>query len=463
MDTGNISALVLAGGKGTRIGQSLPKVLNPIVGKPMIYYILDTIRKIPIHHILVVVGFRDLDVRGSIRNEDIDYVYQEEQLGTGHALKISIPELPLECSEVMVVNGDDSAFYDVFTLRGFINSHRLSKSKLSLMTMKIKDPSGLARIVRNSDNKIVGIVEGRDVSKDEEKINEINTGCYIINIDWLKRSVGLLGKSNTGEYYIPDLISIASNQKTTINSYLLPNSQEWKSVNTQNDLKEVNTEMLKKLKEKKKPTVFIFGIDNTLINTDAIKKHISQTLVPDIFGDKLTEAFWKEYEKTRSTLGFVSIPDFSDAFAQKVKIPEFAYSVRKMFYSFPFDHFVYDGVNELMDYVQEKGEIAIVSEGDLVYQPLKIKNLHFVKYIDEVFVFENKIANINKIIDIYKSWRKVVIDDKTSVLKSFKKLDPNAITIHLQQGTYGHIPQSGFTPNLEAKNIDQVRKFIQEL
>jgi len=86
MDTGNISALVLAGGKGTRIGQSLPKVLNPIVGKPMIYYILDTIRKIPIHHILVVVGFRDLDVRGSIRNEDIDYVYQEEQLGTGHAL-----------------------------------------------------------------------------------------------------------------------------------------------------------------------------------------------------------------------------------------------------------------------------------------------------------------------------------------------------------------------------------------
>ena len=272
-----------------------------------------------------------------------------------------------------------------------------------------------------------------------------------------------MGKSNTGEYYIPDLISIASNQKTTINSYLLPNSQEWKSVNTQNDLKEVNTEMLKKLKEKKKPTVFIFGIDNTLINTDAIKKHISQTLVPDIFGDKLTEAFWKEYEKTRSTLGFVSIPDFSDAFAQKVKIPEFAYSVRKMFYSFPFDHFVYDGVNELMDYVQEKGEIAIVSEGDLVYQPLKIKNLHFVKYIDEVFVFENKIANINKIIDIYKSWRKVVIDDKTSVLKSFKKLDPNAITIHLQQGTYGHISQSGFTPNLEAKNIDQVRKFIQEL
>ena len=463
MDTGNISALVLAGGKGTRIGQSLPKVLNPIVGKPMIHYSLDTIRKIPIHHILVVVGFRDLDVRGSIRNEDIDYIYQAEQLGTGHALKISIPELPLECNEVMVLNGDDSAFYDVFTLREFIDSHQFNKAKISLMTIKVKNPAGLGRIFRNTNGEIKRIIEEKDASEIEKKINEINTGCYIFNIDWLKRSIGKLGKSSSGEYYIPDLVSVAIDQKTRINSHLLLNNKEWVSINTQKQLEEANIETLKKLKKKKQPTVFVFGIDNTLINTDAIKKHISQNLVPDLFGDKLTDAFWKEYENTRHKFGFVSIPDFSDAFAQKVKVPEFAYSVRKMFYSLPFDRFVYDGVNELMDYIQEKGEITIVSEGDLVYQPLKIKNLNFVRYIDEVFVFENKIANIDKILDIYKSWRKIVIDDKASVLKSFRKLDPNAITIHLQQGTYGHIPQSGFTPNLEAENIDQVRKFIQEL
>jgi len=251
MDTGNISALVLAGGKGIRIGQSLPKVLNPIVGKPMIHYSLDTIRKIPIHHILVVVGFRDLDVRGSIRNEDIDYVYQAEQLGTGHALKISIPELPLECNEVIVLNGDDSAFYDVFTLREFIENHRQSKAKLSLMTMKVKKPTGLGRISRNPNGKIQKIIEERDALENEKKINEINTGCYIFNIDWLKKSIGQISKSNSGEYYIPDLISIAVNQKTHVNSYLLENNKEWVSVNTQEQLKEANIEILKRLKKKK--------------------------------------------------------------------------------------------------------------------------------------------------------------------------------------------------------------------
>lgn len=464
MDTGgDVSALILAGGKGTRIGQSLPKVLNSIVGKPMIYYSLDTIRKIPIHNILVAVGFRDLDVRGSIRDEDIDYVYQTEQLGTGHALKISIPELPLECSEVIVLNGDDSAFYDVFTLRDFIKNHHLHKSKLSIMTAKVDDPTGLGRILRSSDGKILRIVEENDAGVNEKKIDEVNTGCYLFNIDWLRRSINKLTKSASGEYYITDLVSITSEQCVDINFYLLKNNEEWVSVNTQEQLKKANTEMLKRLKKEKKPTVFIFDIDNTLINTDALKKHVSKKLVPENIGDKLVGIFWEEYEKIRKKLGFVSIPDFSDSFAERVKIPEYAASVRKMFYSLPFDHFIYNEVSELMDYIKEKGEIAIVSEGDLVYQPMKIKNLDFIRNIDEVFVFENKIANIGKIVDIYDGWRKIVVDDKVLELEPFKKLDPSAITIHVRQGVYGSLSSSGFMPDFEAKNISQVRKYIQQI
>jgi len=463
MNLENISALVLAGGKGTRIGQSLPKVLNPVVGKPMIYYSLDTIRKIPIHDIFVVVGFRNLDVRGSIRDGDINYVYQNEQLGTGHALKISIPELPLECSEVMVLNGDDSAFYDVFTLREFVKNHCLSKAKLSVMTTKVKDPTGLGRILRSFGGKIQKILEENDAGVNEKKINEVNTGCYLFNIDWLRRSIGKLAKSNSGEYYITDLVSIASGQGVDVNSYKLKNANEWVSVNTQQQLKKANTEMLKRLKKEKRPTVFIFDIDNTLINTDAIKEHVSEKLVPEIFDGKLVNVFWEEYEKIRNKLGFVSIPDFGDSFAERVKVPEHAGSVRKMFYSLQFDRFVYNEVNELMDYIKEKGEIAIVAEGDLVYQPMKIKNLDFIKKIDEVFVFENKIANIEKIVSIYGGWRKIVVDDKASELEPFKKLDPSAITIHVRQGIYGNISSSGFAPDFEAKNISQVRKYIQQV
>lgn len=459
----NVSALILAGGKGTRIGQSLPKVLNSIVGKPMIYYSLDTVRKIPLHDIFVVVGFRDLDVRGSIRDDDIDYVYQEQQLGTGHALKISIPELPLECRDVIVLNGDDSAFYDVFTLREFIKNHRLKRAEISIMTTKVKDPTDLGRILRNSEGRITKIIEENDAGENEKRINEVNTGCYIFNIDWLRRSVGKLTKSGSGEYYITDLVSIASEGGIDVNSYLLKNEKEWVSVNTQEQLKRANIEMLKRLKKEKKPTVFIFDIDNTLINTDALKKYVGEKLVPEMFSRELVKIFWDEYEKVRNKLGYVSIPDFSDSFAEKVKVPEYAGSVRKMFYSLQFDHFVYEEVSELMDYIKEKGEIAIVSEGDLVYQPMKIKNLDFIKNIDEVFVFENKIANMEKIVSIYEGWRKIVVDDKTSELEPFKKLDPGAITIHVRQGIYGNISSSGFMPDFEAKNISQVRKYIQQI
>lgn len=459
----NISALILAGGKGTRIGQSLPKVLNPVVGKPMIYYSLDTVRKIPIHNIFVVVGFRDLDVRGSIRDEGIDYVYQEQQLGTGHALKISIPELPLECRDVLVLNGDDSAFYDVFTLREFIKSHCVQKAKVTIMTTKAKSSAGLGRIVRGQEGKILKIVEEKDAAVSEKRINEVNTGCYLFNVDWLRRSIGKLTKNASGEYYITDLISIASRQGLIINSYLLKNEKEWVSVNTQEQLKVANMEMLGRLRREKKPTVFIFDIDNTLINTDELKRYVGDKLVPEMFDKEMVKIFWDRYEETRKKLGFVSIPDFSDSFAEAVKVPEFAGSVRKMFYSLQFDRFVYGEVSELMDYIKEKGEIAIVSEGDLVYQPMKIKNLDFIKNIDEVFVFENKNANIEKIVNIYSGWRKIVVDDKLSELEPFKKLDPSAITVHIKQGIYGNISRPGFAPDFEAKNISQVRKYIQQI
>jgi bifunctional UDP-N-acetylglucosamine pyrophosphorylase/glucosamine-1-phosphate N-acetyltransferase len=103
----NVAAVVLAAGKGTRIGQHLPKVLYPIAGKPMIYYTLETLSKIPTKEFYVVIGFRAEDVKASI-GRNTHFVYQEKQLGTAHAVKLALNELSPDIEHVLVVNGDDS-------------------------------------------------------------------------------------------------------------------------------------------------------------------------------------------------------------------------------------------------------------------------------------------------------------------------------------------------------------------
>lgn len=469
----NIAAIVLAGGKGTRIGQSLPKVLCPIVGKPMIYYTLETIHKVPIQNIFVVVGFRSFDVQGSIRDEKINYIYQQEQLGTAHALKLSVSELPPECKEIIVFNGDDSAFYDVFTIREFLKSYRDYGAKLSFMTAKVKKPTGFGRVLRGINNGVLRIVEEKEATVVEKKITEVNVGCYIFDVDWVSKSIDKVKKSRNGEYYITDLVSIALKERVKVNTFLLKDNKEWVGINTQEELQEADKRMLARLKREKKPTVFIFDLDNTLINTDAVKEFVSKKLVPKILSrkvkdfnkDELLKLFWKEYEQTRKRLGFVSIPDFSDSFAKRIQVVEYANEVRRMFYTIPFDRFVYDGVYELMEYIKEKGEIVIVSEGDLVYQPMKIKNLNFSKDVNEIFVFENKNKNIKKIVKIYEGRRKIVIDDKMTDLEAFAKVSTEILTIHIKQGIYGNLSPlvPTFSPDFEAKNIHQVRKYIQEI
>ena len=460
-----VAAVVLAAGKGTRIGQRLPKVIYPIVGKPMLYYCLELTKKIPIEDVFVVVGYKSTDVEASIRSEKVCYVEQKEQLGTGHAAQTAIRAFPKGINEVIVFNGDDSAFFEVGTIRDYLESHHKSNAKISFMSCKVENPFGLGRIIRDKDEKVLGIIEEKMASDEEKKINEVNVGCYVFDKDWFLSSIKKVTKNVTGEYYITDLIAIAIAGGEKVNNYKLSDNDEWRGINNQEELKAANDFMLNRLIKQKEPTVFIFDIDNTLIDTDLIKKYVSKELIHKVIKPRELDIFWREYEESRKKLGYVSIPEFSDSCAEKLNDPKLSEKIRKMFYTIPFNKFVNDGVKELMEYVDPKGEIVILTEGDLVYQPMKIKNLEVSKYLDELFVFENENKNIDEISKIYQNRRKVMIDDKITVLENFKKNVKNSIVIHLKQGNYKDLSSkdSKFKPDFTAKNIEEVTSFIKGL
>jgi NDP-sugar pyrophosphorylase family protein len=460
------AAVVLAAGKGTRIGQHLPKALYPIVGKPMLYYCLDLIKRIPVYKTYVVVGYKATDVKASIRNEEnINYVYQKEQLGTAHAASLAVEKLPASINKVIIFNGDDSAFFEISTIREFLKNHNNSLTKISFMSCVVDNSTGLGRVVRDSSGKVTRIIEEKDLTDEEKKIKEVNVGCYIFDKEWLKKTIKKISKSSSGEYYITDLISIALKENNKINNFVLKSTKEWRGINDQGELKEANIDMLVRLEKQKEPTVFVFDIDNTLLDTDSVKKYVSNNLVKRLIKTDLLKIFWDEYEDCRKKLGHVSIPEFSDSFAEKTQQSRFSEEIREMFYTIPFNKFIFAGVNDLMEYIDPKGEIVILTDGDLVYQPMKIKNLEISKYLDEMFVFEHK-SEFPEVIDkIYRGRRKIIVDDKITNLESLKSGVENSIAIHIKQGIYKNLlPENpNFKADFVANDIYDLTEFIKKL
>lgn len=457
----NISAIILAAGKGTRIGQRLPKTLYPIVGKPMLYYCLDLVNKIPVNDTYVVVGYKATDVMAAIRNEKINYVMQPEQLGTANAAKLGLAKMPESVEDIIIFNGDDSAFFEPSTIRQFIASHKKTEAFLSFLSAKVENPQGLGRIVRGPDGSLKGVVEEKAATEEQKLINEVNVGCYLFKASWLRENIDQVPKSASGEYYITELISMAG---SAVNNFLLKDNSEWRGVNTLEELETANKMMLSKMSKRKEPTVFVFDIDNTILDTESVKKHVSEKLVRENINTDLLDTFWEVYEDSRKKLGFVSIPDFSDAFAERVNDPNLSEVVRRMFYTIPFDRFIFPGVEDLIEYVDPKGEIVIFSEGDLVYQPMKIKNLKISKYLDELFVFENKSKNIGFLKEIYKGRRKIIFDDQLTELANASSNLENSITIHMQQGVYKNLrPESDYKPDHSSKDLEDALSFIKSL
>ncbi|MCH7541314.1 NTP transferase domain-containing protein [Patescibacteria group bacterium] len=241
----NLAAIVLAAGKGTRLASGAPspkpKVMYEIGGKPMVLYTLDILRKLGLEEIVIVVGHKASDVVKTV-GEGFKFATQEKRLGTAHAVSIGLQKVSGDKTEVIVLNGDDSAFYKVETIKKVLNKHIGKGNTITFVSLQTKDPKGLGRVIRKG-GRVVSIVEDKVATKEQKKIREINDGVYVFKKEWLKNNLPTIKKSPVGEYYLVDLISLAVSQEKNVDAFKLSDSSEWFGVNTPEELTAANTQM----------------------------------------------------------------------------------------------------------------------------------------------------------------------------------------------------------------------------
>ncbi len=208
----NLSTIILAAGKGTRMRSDLPKVLHKLADRPLLEHVVNTARSISPDDIHVVVGHgselvrEQLSHQASCQDNKVNWIEQTEQLGTGHAVQQAMPAIDVKNS-VLVLYGDVPLIRQD-TLSSLLKV--TDDNTLALLTVELEDPSGYGRIVRNKDGKVTRIVEHKDANEDELKIAEINTGILAVKASYLHKWLDKLDKDNVqGEYYLTDIISMA--------------------------------------------------------------------------------------------------------------------------------------------------------------------------------------------------------------------------------------------------------------
>ncbi|MFO0939783.1 MAG: NTP transferase domain-containing protein [Pirellulales bacterium] len=241
----NPIAVVLAAGRGTRMKSDLPKVLFPVLGRPMIHWVLDALEQAGFKRQIVVVGYRADDVKTELSGRrGVQFALQAEQLGTGHAVAQARSQLTEHQGPVLVVAGD-SPLIQTESVSSLL-SQFLSKSYSCLLgTLLKEDPTGLGRIVRGADGRFSGIVEHKDASTEQLLIREVNMSTYLFDCQDLLWSLGQLGNSNSqGEFYLTDCPSILQAAGKSVDAVPVLKPCESLSINTIDELGLVETKML---------------------------------------------------------------------------------------------------------------------------------------------------------------------------------------------------------------------------
>jgi bifunctional UDP-N-acetylglucosamine pyrophosphorylase/glucosamine-1-phosphate N-acetyltransferase len=241
----NVEVVILAAGQGTRMKSALPKVLHPVAGKPLLEHVIQTAQGLNPAAIHVVVGHGSDLVQKALCNYDLKWVIQQEQLGTGHAVMQALPGIAND-SVVLVLYGD-VPLTQLATLEALSD---IAQNGPALLTAELDNPHGYGRILRGDDGALLGVVEDKDATAEQKEICEINTGLLAAPLcDFQKYLPRVENNNQQGEYYLPDVLSLAVAEGKVVASCSTNSQLEILGVNDRVQLNQVEREYQRRLAE----------------------------------------------------------------------------------------------------------------------------------------------------------------------------------------------------------------------
>lgn len=239
-----IKAVILAAGKGTRMNSEEPKCAHYIIDKSMVEYVVDSLNGAKVKDIITVVGYKK-EVLEEILKNKTQFAYQEEQLGTAHAVWMAEEHLQNFNGLTLITTGD-MPFISKNTYSNMIAKHIMENADLTLLSTDHPNPYGYGRIVRDANDEVVEIVEEKDCTKSQRSIKEINASIYLIDNQKLLASIHEIRSDNSqNEYYLTDIVKIFKKKNYKVYGYKTNDFNEVSGVNDKNQLSEME-EMLRK-------------------------------------------------------------------------------------------------------------------------------------------------------------------------------------------------------------------------
>jgi len=265
----DIVGMVLAAGQGTRMKSQMPKVLHQLAGKPMVSYIIDAAKGAGVHRFFCVVGKNRSQIV-EVLGEDVEYVVQEEQLGTGHALLQTADSLATVSSEFALVLYGDTPLLTSDILEELIAMHIKSQAVATVLSVELTDPSGYGRIVR--DGTKMSIVEDSDVDEEQRRITEVNSGIYVFNKGLMLKYLPQISADNEQqEYYLVDIFSLLQDDGYPVYVHKIDDDSAIRGVNDRSQLAKAEAIIRQRIRDKWLLNgVTLIDPDTTYIDAEAI-------------------------------------------------------------------------------------------------------------------------------------------------------------------------------------------------
>ncbi len=269
-----LGVIVLAAGEGKRMKSRKPKVLHSVAGLLMIRHVLNTVADLGAMAVAVVVSPTGDEVR-EVVGEDVLYVVQEEQLGTGHAVSQARELLERRTDAVVVLYGD-MPLLTVQTLQGLVQRHRrMRKAVITMLTVSSEDSMNFGRILRDRRGRVVGIVEEADATEKQRGITELNCGVYCFDADWLWSHLSRVPMSPSGEYYLTDLVGVAAREGHNAEAICVDDVTQVQGINTRAHLARAEAIMRRRTCDR------LFNSGVTLIDPSTTYVDVTVDVGPD--------------------------------------------------------------------------------------------------------------------------------------------------------------------------------------